>query len=294
MRESSSETLRNYRQNLKDIFYAARKRTGLTQMELSQKSGVSQGNISKYENGLSIPEAPIFIVLCNSLEMPYDCLASGFIDQLRIAKPKMRKDIGGFRVPTKYANNCVFNVRGVRPWLALGEKTLGRETLRKTMKSQGIDPAYLVNMDSQLNELFLLDLKKQVTKKAKKSVSAEDLFGDDFNTYDFHGNLHHQYAISKTGIKAIDKFLQNGQYYNCSYTREIEKKTANSLSVKFSLNSALQDLSEEQLDFYREDLLTHTPKFLEKMAMYGKTDDSVIVKPINNKGLECTYQISVA
>lgn len=294
MRENSSETLRNYRLNLKDIFYAARKRTGLTQMELSQKSGVSQGNISKYENGLSVPEAPIFIVLCNALGIPYDCLASGFIDQLRMAKPKIRKDIGAFRVPSKYAEHCVFNVRGMRPWLELGQRTLGREATRKLVKSHGVDPAYLINMDNQLNEQFLLDLKGQLDKKIKKPISSEELFGDNFNSYDFHGNLHHQYAISKTGLKAIDKFLQNAHYYNCGYSRSIEKKTANSLIVKYRLNPSLQDLPADQLEFYEKDLNEYTPKFLEKMALYGKSDEKVIVQPIDQKNFECSYQINVA
>ncbi len=58
--------------------YQERKKNKLTQKELAQKMGVSQGAISRIEKGLLIPSLDMFIQLSNTLNCSPNCLLQDY------------------------------------------------------------------------------------------------------------------------------------------------------------------------------------------------------------------------
>ena len=50
------------------IFLDYRKKTGMTQVEMANAFGISQGNISKIERGLLIPNADIVLRILDKLK----------------------------------------------------------------------------------------------------------------------------------------------------------------------------------------------------------------------------------
>lgn len=59
--------------HLKDI----RKKKGWTQIQLSQASGIRQGELTYYENNLRIPSAPKLAALAKALSIPMEALVDG-------------------------------------------------------------------------------------------------------------------------------------------------------------------------------------------------------------------------
>ena len=61
-----------------------RSQLGLTQSDLSQLSGISQTQISKYELGQSQPTAPMLFQLARALKTSVDWLI-GFSDEIKVS-----------------------------------------------------------------------------------------------------------------------------------------------------------------------------------------------------------------
>ncbi len=56
---------------------ACRKRKGLTQMELAEKLGVTDRSVSNWENGVCLPDASLYRLLCDILQISINELFAG-------------------------------------------------------------------------------------------------------------------------------------------------------------------------------------------------------------------------
>ncbi len=64
-------------------FIAERRRTlGLTQMDLSERLGITDRAVSKWENGRSMPDSSIMLPLCRELKISVNDLLSGEITDM--------------------------------------------------------------------------------------------------------------------------------------------------------------------------------------------------------------------
>ena len=80
--------------SLGSSFYNARKKSGLSQEEVAGRLGVSRQTISKWEQGLSVPDADMLISLSEAFETPVSTLLGETIvetkpDELRAVSEKL-------------------------------------------------------------------------------------------------------------------------------------------------------------------------------------------------------------
>lgn len=78
-----------------------RNRNNLTQRELADKVGVSQGLISQYEKGMNLPSLEIFVKLTNALECTADSLLRDYTGSQENIEDYMELISTAIRTPRK-------------------------------------------------------------------------------------------------------------------------------------------------------------------------------------------------
>lgn len=66
--QKQDKTLRIFGEYMK----RSRKNAGITQAELASALKITQGSLSKFENGFHIPDTNIWLQFCSLLNIPFD------------------------------------------------------------------------------------------------------------------------------------------------------------------------------------------------------------------------------
>ncbi len=70
-----------------------RKRVGLTQAQLAEKSNITDRAVSKWENGKSMPDSSIMLDLCNELKISVNDLLSGEVVTMTNYNEKLEENL---------------------------------------------------------------------------------------------------------------------------------------------------------------------------------------------------------
>ena len=70
-----------------------RKNAGLTQMQLAEKLGITDRAVSKWENGRSLPDASIMLLLCDALKISVNDLLCGEVVTMENYNKKLEENL---------------------------------------------------------------------------------------------------------------------------------------------------------------------------------------------------------
>lgn len=269
------------RKNSGAIIRAIRYYCSLNQSQMLELLETSQPSLSKYENGILLPDAAQWVKFCDRYKLNPTCIFSGKIDVMEIPEDEspgnfhrsvrlrdVDKRIGDFKIPKKYSFLMGSTVRTAYPFIKLMRSALGEDFFQDFCDEKGMEPSYFVIMTNPLNLNFMNDLISVLIQK--KVLNADDGFSKLYKTSSFH-DIHS--SLYDSGVLREDNHQENvlshfTRKLNSSY--EINSRydyiSAREVSVEDAKHVKEFNLSDDLLNFRKEYNLSH---FKELAKKYG-------------------------
>ena len=213
-------------QKFAKVLRASRKMKGVGQQELASTLGVSQSLLSKMENGIIIPSAPVWFYICKFLEIQSDSGIKGYIDRRKESEVSNTNRLGSFRIPEKYSYLQGSMTRTSRPFLLYFAQRVGEKKTNEFIKGKKIDPDYFVILDVPLNINFNLDILR--TLIASGNLKKKDIpeIASLMKTSFMHGELSSDYENEKDPRELLKALERNILKYdgNWKYSFNLNKK----------------------------------------------------------------------
>jgi transcriptional regulator with XRE-family HTH domain len=205
------------------IIRASRKGRGWTQVETSQKIGISQSALSKMEAGQLIPSVHQWFEFCNQANIPADSHIMGYLDRMEPVTLHDRIPDHGFKVKKPYADYAGSTARSLFPLLRWTEQKLGLEKTEDLWKELGVDSDYFVDFSNPINFRFYADLTSLLKNKGffKKSDFAKLTQPvSDPKNHGFLGKGYFQASDAETLFKTV---FSRSNYYEVNFEYKVEE-----------------------------------------------------------------------
>jgi transcriptional regulator with XRE-family HTH domain len=202
----------------------ARKRLGLSQVEVSGRLGISQGALSKLERGLLVPSAPQWFEFCEITQISVESLSYGYLENLKPATPLGVPESCGYKLGGEYLRHRGSKVRALQPWIYSLRGQLGESRFSKLCKQLRIDPDVFIDYDFQVSlNLPLALLNAAAGKGLLNRESLQDLnrILMDPRT---HGSVFERFHEAPDPSQRLVQVIKNSRHYECNFQYELESK----------------------------------------------------------------------
>ncbi|MBL6990249.1 MAG: helix-turn-helix transcriptional regulator [Bacteriovoracaceae bacterium] len=220
-----------------------RKYSGVTQVELSNLLAITQGTVSKVENGILNPDVNAWLKFCKTFDNSPFCHTNDYIDGDFIKK---NSDSFIYKMKTTFLSGPCFTVRSILPLIFLFNTKKGERQFDAFVKQKGIDRDYLTIRDNKLNLRFFVQMLKELEVE---NENLDSLYTDcaSFNNLELiHGDIASRYNKSDP-IKRILAFLKNAKYYdNFSKHEHILEQDGTVLEVRKLIQADLSEVSADK------------------------------------------------
>ncbi len=229
------------------IIRTSRKLRGWTQVETAQKIGISQSALSKMESGVLIPSVHQWFEFCSSAGIPADSHVQGYLDRLEMLRFQDTVAQKDFKVSQLYRNHAGSSARSMMPLLNGLFTNLGDIKAKKLVKEMGVDPDYFVDMGSQINFRFFVDLFQVMKKKGIYKKSDLSQITSETPTQKIHGGLVSSYQQAINAESLLKLGFSKSSFYEVNFSYKIEESSTKKLS--FSIIPKEHLLMDKQLQF---------------------------------------------
>lgn len=235
------------------IIRSVRKSLKINQTALCKELGISQGTLSKLENGILEIHALEWIAFCDKFLIDPNVLTKGFVTflpEVSQVSTKKGSQIGAFKVPAQYSENANLTLHSLFPVLNnLHKNAKHFENFRSEFaESFNIDPDYLFILDHPINESFMAHFLAMKTVKALKLDFKE---AENFKYYNRPKSVRHllQTRKAKNIEDQIDIYINHFASYvfqDVQYKHSSKNKTVSITAPESNHN--LEPYQKYQLD----------------------------------------------
>jgi len=217
-------------QKLASLMRCARKEAGLTQVQMAQHLGITQGTYSKIEKGRLVLSTPEWYHFCKTTNIDPNSFLLGHIDRGQDVELGDRLEVGLFSISKQYGRNAGISVRQLRPLLQFGASILGGEELNVILKKEfDIDPDFFTDLGNRLNLNFKLDFLRLLQARCGLGRSTIGHLGSF---------LHNSFSSGETNLlDAVEGFIKETKKYQANFTYTVNKRSPNSLEVGVVANT---------------------------------------------------------
>ena len=202
---------------------AGRKFRGYTQQEIARILGISQGTLSKLEQGSLIVSAPLWFEFCERLKIDPKSFLLGYIDDpellatVSIPGDHDHDERSGFKLPRRYDFFKGSSVRVVRGILDYAREVWGEKKLAQFLFAKGMDPDFLLVLPNRINIQFPLDVLKALKESGHLSRDGLKRISLRFEKPEFQGTMgmlfqatgRHPKDVLQTIILGLDRYTRN-------------------------------------------------------------------------------------
>lgn len=244
---SSMKDIPNYSSK---ILKAIRKCHRLTQGELADFLGITQGALSKIEADILELSAFQWVKICSHFKVPARSLITGRVEFSFFPKVHFHPYLlgqGSFKIPTNYCHSLGQSVRSTYPLLRLLGHEVGALGLRNYLEKSGFSEDYFTIMSNPLPINFMQDLFHELSQTktlGPREVVASEGFRDSFDFL--------QEALEEMGPGKSFKYLLHSlnQYFQVDFLFSLEnEQELYTISVKQAQHLQKIELTESFLDY---------------------------------------------
>ncbi len=228
------------------LLRAARKTSGLSQIEVVSELRITQGYLSKIERGLLDPSAILVIDFAQLLNIDLNSFRKGYIDRGTSIKLMDLKKIGGFKIPSKYGKSASVRIPFANGLLALFCEKYGKKKLHDYLNSCKIDPDYFLVFDNQINYNFILDLLDTFLTDHTLMTHNYSSAYRHFRRPEFHGALADSYSKQLTPTELLVSFIQNQDKYALDFTYSLQDRKNGELEIKVTTQSHIKSFLKKR------------------------------------------------
>ena len=281
------------------LMRSARKQKEFNQREVALRLGITQGNLSKMENGILVPSAPQWFEFCEMTGISPISLTQGYLERNSPAQLRSGGSEGGFSLPSDYSRERGSKVRAMIPFLAYFEKTFGEDKLESYLESLRLDPDFFVNFDNQISMNFCLDISRYLIGKGFLRTRDIPKIVKPIQSVEMHGSIHQSYNEEGEKTKPLNRLrilLMNSASYECNFQYQIEEDQRRSLIMSVKAGDHLKDLDYRDDPTLGDFLCQYKKAYFQRFAS-PRADQEVTLeeRQCHYHGAEsCVYELAAA
>ncbi len=275
------------------VLRAGRKSRDVSQVELSSAIGISQGQLSKLEKGVTVPSAPIWFCVCDKLNIQSESGTLGYIDGLRDVSLSSSNYQGSFKIPKRYSHLQGSMNRTSRPLLAYLLKQAGTKKTEEFIRAQKLDPDYFALLDHPLNVNFNFDVIRHLLSsgllKAKNISELAALSGSS----KMHGAMTREYKKGQSARDLMDTFQKNTRKYSVNWDYGFDFSRKNTVEIVTTPAAHMKefDMDEKELGGF---ISEYTKHFL--LSLFEENNikvDPAAIQIKNEGNFKCVYRMGL-
>ena len=267
---------------------AARKKNGITQMNVARKIGVSQSALSKMESGYLIPSAPQWFDFCGITQIAPESLTTGFIE-----RTQGESSDTAFRLPKSYREHRGSKARAVQPFLRFAREALGEEKADELIESLQVDPDYFTDLDHQISMTFSLDLVRKLISAGSLKVDALDRLVGPVSEPAFHGSLGRKYLAEASWIERFKLLLGNAPLYESNFKYRVEEQNEKGLAFSIAPEAHLASIKYKDDALLGDFLCKFKQRYFTEFTRFGASAAATLTeRECHFHGAErCVYEM---
>lgn len=244
---------------LSKIILSARKRMNLTQNEVSSRTGITQGTLSKIESYQCSVSAKHWFLLSKLLDIPSTSVWTGHID--RGIKPCSVSTKNVFKLPKRYLNQAYSSIKEIAPILKYICEKMGKEEFDQYLSKLKMSDLIFFDLNNKINFLFIYDL---LTHLNTDGISDEEFkrIAQYSKSSELHGVHADLYKKKKSGLPLLKLYLDNAPFYQDAFKFNILEKTDNFMNIELAPHEHALDNFNKVKDV----LIPYYKAFIESFA----------------------------
>jgi hypothetical protein len=206
-------------EKISHVWKATRLLLGLTQKELANQLGISQGSVSKYESMQLEPSASDWYNFCHFAGIDaHKTLELGYIDGKKRFKHRLYSE-ASFTLPMRYRGDFSLKVRELVCFRDAVLAELGGEFWGDFLKKVGVKAEMFFVYDYQISLNFLYDLIRHCENAG---VTLWGLALHHTLREETHGVLGDEYLKRRRAQDLLESLVNNQPYYQRALDVEID------------------------------------------------------------------------
>lgn len=277
------------------LMRASRKRNAFTQQAVAARLGISQGALSKMENGFLIPSAPQWFEFCEMTRISADSLTMGYIDGSTPAILQSPDDVR-FKMPKSYAHLRGSKARAMLPFLNYFKNVMGEDRLAEYFRHIKMDPDFFAELDNQISIDFCLDISRHLIRQGHLTMDRGGTLKQAVTDPHAHGRLHRDYEGISTATNLLSVLLLNSKQYECNFSYAMEEQTAHEVVISVKPEAHMKEFSYKDDPVLGDFLCRYKKFYFQSFAGYsGSAKTTLTEVDCHYKGAErCIYKIQPA
>lgn len=279
---------------MSNLIRASRKQLGLSQTEACEILELSQGALSKVENGRLTISAAQWYKYCDETGLSLDSVWNGYVDFKKTVLLGPLSTSTGYKTPARYAFDAGSTIRTVRPFLDYLEKMVGEKTKTKFLENLGFDLDFFICLDNHVNLNLILDITQFLAEKGKLNLSDLGEIAKSVSSPHMHGRVGERYHYISDPLNLLSDLISNAPLYECNFHYQISNRTSSQLDISVIPNAHIEKFKNHPS--YQNQFLCHYRKeyFKHFTTFSGCTPPEVKeVKCISSGQNECTFQVDI-
>ena len=233
-------------QKYSQVLRAGRRSRGVSQADLASAIGVSQGQLSKLEKGVTVMSAPAWFRICEVLDIPPETGLLGYIDWLKPCTLSNENRQGAFKIPKRYSYLQGSTARVFRPFLSHFARQLGEKKMDEFIRFKNLDPDYFTVIDHSLNFNFNTDLTHQMMSSGLLDQNGLKQVAALAAQEGEHGLLGQLYRKATSPFEILEVFQNNYSKYTVNWDFEFNYPKKNVLEIVSTSAPHLKEFNIDQ------------------------------------------------